>query len=156
MIVICPKCGKEYEIKDEQNISKYQCTCGEPLGVKVGTESDKSGKNKDESKLMYCPDCGHQVSKKAKTCPNCGRQFKKARNVSPGLAFFLGLFIGPFGYLYLHAYLFFFIGLIVGLFLGIITGGIIGPLLWIAFGIHQYTIAKEMKKAYISFTNIPN
>ena len=22
--------------------------------------------------LMDCPDCGHQVSKNAKSCPNCG------------------------------------------------------------------------------------
>jgi DNA-directed RNA polymerase subunit RPC12/RpoP len=26
-------------------------------------------------KLMPCPDCGHQVSKKAATCPTCGHRF---------------------------------------------------------------------------------
>lgn len=25
------------------------------------------------SKLINCPDCGHQVSSGAKSCPNCGR-----------------------------------------------------------------------------------
>lgn len=23
--------------------------------------------------MMKCPDCGHEISKKAATCPNCGR-----------------------------------------------------------------------------------
>ncbi len=24
-------------------------------------------------KLMYCPDCGQEISKRAKVCPHCGR-----------------------------------------------------------------------------------
>lgn len=27
--------------------------------------------------LKTCPECGHQVSKKARTCPNCGHRKKR-------------------------------------------------------------------------------
>ncbi len=38
------------------------------------------------AKLQPCPDCGHQVSKKAVACPSCGRR------ISFGLVIFAAVF----------------------------------------------------------------
>ena len=36
--------------------------------------SENSGSN-STSNLMYCPDCGQQISRSAQTCPHCGHPF---------------------------------------------------------------------------------
>lgn len=99
-------------------------------------------------KMMHCPDCGNEISENTETCPNCGLKLKLAEGISPGFAAFLGLVIGPFGYVYIGNYMFFVVGLIGALFLILITSGVIAPLLWMAFGVHQYIIAKDMKKEH--------
>lgn len=35
-----------------------------------------------KNKLVKCSDCGHEISKKAKTCPNCGAKPKKGSLVA--------------------------------------------------------------------------
>jgi hypothetical protein len=40
--------------------------------------------------LINCPDCGKEVSGKAKTCPNCGRPINKDNFVA-GAIFYIAL-----------------------------------------------------------------
>ena len=41
------------------------------------------------AKLVKCKDCGHEVSKKAKTCPNCGVKKPAAKGMSKSKAVLL-------------------------------------------------------------------
>lgn len=50
------------------------------------------------SKLINCPDCGHQVSSKATACPKCGRNLSKFPIVGAIGIVFLGIF-GTFLYI---------------------------------------------------------
>lgn len=51
------------------------------------------------SKLISCKDCGHQVSKNAKSCPNCGAKIKKTSILLWIVLAFIGIpfFAGVFG-----------------------------------------------------------
>lgn len=52
----CMTCGKAFKV----NLSKLQ---------QVQTKKDKP---KNAGKMVLkCPDCGKEVSKRAKSCPNC-------------------------------------------------------------------------------------
>ena len=44
------------------------------------------------AKLTKCKDCGHEVSKKAKTCPSCGVSKPAVKSVGLGKLFLLGIF----------------------------------------------------------------
>jgi DNA-directed RNA polymerase subunit RPC12/RpoP len=61
------------------------------------------------NKLMYCPDCGHQISTKAKSCPNCGHPVtfeERPKEVTKmTLGKFFGINVGTFFLLYLFSFL---------------------------------------------------
>lgn len=60
-IIICPSCKQEFvpmSIPQERKINPG------PRRVSNAVRS---------SKLLSCPDCGHQVSPSARSCPGCGR-----------------------------------------------------------------------------------
>lgn len=46
------------------------------------------------SKLVKCPDCGHQVSRSAASCPSCGRKRPGGVNASYAAAQILVVFFG--------------------------------------------------------------
>jgi len=101
--LICQKCKGYYKLQPGEKPEDFTdtCACGGNLRYAINMDvintetppinnprnekkeyqksknENKSNKteNKDnKSKLISCPDCGHQLSKKAKTCPNCGRK----------------------------------------------------------------------------------
>lgn len=79
MIGVCVECGKRFEIKDNENLSDYQCSCGGRLLKGLENSEFNSGQNKENclksiktTNLINCPDCGHDISNKATACPNCG------------------------------------------------------------------------------------
>lgn len=92
--LICQDCKGYYKLQDGEKPEDFtdKCACGGNLRYAINmdvinTETPpinnpnnkkkeyKKSENKDnKSKLISCPDCGHQLSKKAKTCPNCGRK----------------------------------------------------------------------------------
>jgi hypothetical protein len=43
--------------------------------------------------LFPCPDCGHEVSKKAEACPSCGRKLKSKSSGAALLLIILLAFI---------------------------------------------------------------
>lgn len=58
------------------------------------------------SKLLPCPDCGHQISPQAEACPSCGRPlrssasreglFLRTLNQGTALAFWIVVFVVVF------------------------------------------------------------
>jgi len=62
------------QVKSEKRKTATPC-----VFIRYGTESaflslgiQKNGGN-DEMALIYCPECGHEISNAAVACPNCGR-----------------------------------------------------------------------------------
>lgn len=47
--------------------------------------------------LIYCADCGKQVSSEALSCPACGRVVNTSGGKSRGVAIVLALFLGGIG-----------------------------------------------------------
>jgi TM2 domain-containing membrane protein YozV len=47
--------------------------------------------------LIYCADCGKQVSSAALSCPSCGRVINAVSTKSRGVAIILALFLGGLG-----------------------------------------------------------
>lgn len=137
-MVKCEKCDK----LNPKN-AKFCESCGEKL-------------KKDFSKnLLECKDCGNKVSKSAKFCPKCGAEFEGpdeditrgiTKRKSPGDAAVLSVLFGPFGYLYTRRYGLCVLWLFLGLFLIAIIGLWAGPVLWIAWAVHNYNIAKKINE----------
>jgi len=82
----CPACGRSYDLTDDLLGHKIECECGAKFRAErpasppaAAPPSDKSGpsdKSDDPPRLpaslMYCPDCGREVSRRAPACPHCG------------------------------------------------------------------------------------
>ena len=126
---------------------------------------------------MYCKHCGKSVEDKAAICVHCGRSVRsslssalesneitKLRPVkeakSPGLAgflgFFLGLipFVGPVGYLYLGQWNWFWITFIVSAIAYPLTVGLAWVIFPFVFAFHQYQMAKDLNES-LDNTNAP-
>jgi uncharacterized membrane protein YvbJ len=67
----------------------------------------------EESEFFYCPDCGNEISKKAKTCPYCGRPITSKD--FPHSKMTLGALIGISFVIF---FCFFNVGLIISFFTG--------------------------------------
>lgn len=93
-------------------------TCGAPLTSgskcrKCGTLNGKdnsgesrtpSTKSRGSARMIYCSDCGEQISERARECKNCGAPVSGGKSGSSGgsqksrLVFILlGIFLGAFG-----------------------------------------------------------
>ena len=86
MIAICPKCKRTYPIAGNDSPDRYGCECGGKLYASTDPAFDeairaaaRSAQQQPQTtgKLMPCPDCSGQVSKRAVTCPHCGMPLKQ-------------------------------------------------------------------------------
>jgi hypothetical protein len=115
---------------------------------------------------MYCKYCAKEIEEKAEICVHCGRRVRSSitsvlensewtrlrpikEPKSPGLAGFLGFFLGwvclgPIGYLYLEQWRWFWITLailVLALPVSFGTAWFIFPFI---FAFHQYQMANEL------------
>ena len=80
--LICDKCKGFYELQPGEKIGDFdKCRCGGELKweakhpTQYQNENIPENKDKKDEKvtnLFPCPDCGSEISRKAKSCPNCG------------------------------------------------------------------------------------
>ncbi len=84
--LICDKCEGYYELQSGEKMGDFdKCRCGgklswvaklptqyqdENISEKKDEKTDKKGEK--ATNLFPCPDCGHKISRTAKSCPNCG------------------------------------------------------------------------------------
>ena len=115
---------------------------------------------------MYCKYCAKEIDEKAEICVHCGRRVRSSitsvlenseltrlRPVkdpkSPGLAGFLGfflgwVFLGPIGYLYLQQWNWFWITFAITIVAVPLTAGMAYVIFPFIFAFHQYQMAKEL------------
>lgn len=77
--LICDKCEGYYELQPGERMGDFdKCRCGgelrwvAKLPTQYQNEDTPTKKDEEKPKLIPCPDCGYEVSRKAKSCPNCG------------------------------------------------------------------------------------
>lgn len=84
MIYTCPKCGKKMDLSTEVLInSEYKVICPQCLCELhiVGDYAYIPNDNLDldtsvePSRVINCPNCGHEANSNAHFCPNCGASF---------------------------------------------------------------------------------
>lgn len=74
----CPHCGKQYKTRKNYEGKKIKCEeCTETFVVSSDQPSTPPLADDTDDSLTNCPDCGNEVSKKAKECPNCGRPMEE-------------------------------------------------------------------------------
>ena len=87
--LVCDKCGNYYELQPGEKPEDFEkCQCGGSLHADIikdrkyktdevikgnKEKSNHTFTSKSKSRLFPCPDCGHEVSRKANKCSNCGR-----------------------------------------------------------------------------------
>jgi len=78
-IKICPKCGKDNE-SDSSNcgfcgaeIKTVEITKTTFRGIAKTSLKEMFAKDPEPVRLTNCPDCGKEISTKARACPGCGR-----------------------------------------------------------------------------------
>jgi len=109
--------------------------------------------------ILKCSECGHPVSTNADACPGCGappsgtphhvapqsgmpyggsppRRDIGVADKSNGLAFFLGIFLGPVGLWYKGNWAAGFAWLVMTFVIGLASSGILAPFMWIGMAIH--------------------
>ena len=77
--LICDKCEGYYELQPGERMGDFdKCRCGgelrwvAKLPTQYQNEDTPTKKDEEKPKLIPCPDCGHKVSRTAKSCPKCG------------------------------------------------------------------------------------
>lgn len=77
---MCDQCKTEYGYVEREKISNKPVKDNLDLEPKIISKTENEIKNQkpvQNANLMYCPDCGNQISKAALQCPHCGHPFKK-------------------------------------------------------------------------------
>jgi TM2 domain-containing membrane protein YozV len=96
----CPDCGAERSavdascsrcLPDQRSSSAEEGSTQENSTDNISYESDPS------APMMYCSECGEEISEKAKTCPNCGAPQKSNSDTSRVTAALLAFFLGGIG-----------------------------------------------------------
>ena len=73
MKIQCPHCSQKYEVGEEFIGQAVHCEkCEKDFIVEESGNVPSAGTDSSNSCLFSCPDCGHEVSKRASTCPHCG------------------------------------------------------------------------------------
>ena len=74
MIIICPKCEKEFDVHEKYNLRKVEC---EQCQTKFVAKSMIINTT-DDSSLIQCSMCNKKISPNAKVCVYCGEPIKKS------------------------------------------------------------------------------
>ncbi|MBI5458832.1 VRR-NUC domain-containing protein [Methanobacterium sp.] len=73
VIVRCVECGKEYELKEDENPENFQCECGGNLIYSNSLEVIDESIIKQEN-IIYCSSCGTENPNFANFCQECGEK----------------------------------------------------------------------------------
>lgn len=66
--------------------------------IKQNREEEKKLEVEEKPNMMYCPDCGKEISKQAEKCPNCGKPLKNnTQSSNNGCIIILGIILLIFG-----------------------------------------------------------
>lgn len=79
MKIQCPKCGQNYEVEEGIRGEKVECQICKTEFIATGAQPDLKPipSISPNANLIYCPDCGKQISRNATACPNCGSQIQR-------------------------------------------------------------------------------
>ena len=72
-ILKCKNCGGFLD--DGNETISWKCSCGNEVTGKLSDFEQKEEQLKMHSNLIKCPECGNEISSKAKRCVHCGKVF---------------------------------------------------------------------------------